>query len=84
MATVACNKDESGMIPSIMQDREGNLDFSCVLGLLAFAVFLYFSYHNYIILGKDFDAGSWGAGAGGLAAGHGAGKLMGNRGDYGA
>jgi hypothetical protein len=68
---------------SIFTDKEGNLDVSVVLGIIAFFAFVYFGYHQYIILAKDFDPQSFGLGAGGLAAGHGAAKLMGNKGDYG-
>lgn len=68
---------------AIFTDREGNLDISVVLGVIAFMAFLYFGYHHYIVLGKDFDPLSFGTGAGGLAAGHGAAKLMGNKADYG-
>lgn len=71
------------MVPSILQDREGNLDLSAVLGVLAFLAFLLLSYHAYIMLHQQFDAMGWGAGAGGLAAGHGWGKKLSNQGDYG-
>lgn len=70
------------MIPNILQDKEGNLDLAALLGIVAFLSFLLLSYHAYIDLKQTFDAGSWGMGAGGLAAGHGAGKLMSNKGDY--
>lgn len=70
-------------IPAVLQDKEGNLDLSAVLGALAFIAFLYLSWHAYVDLKQSFDAGSWGVGAGGLAAGHGAGKLFSNKGDYG-
>lgn len=71
-------------VPTILQDKEGNLDLAAILGIVAFAVFLMLSYHAYIIGTNPFDPMSWGTGAGALAAGHGAGKLMSNRGDYGA
>ena len=65
-------------------DKEDNLELASILGFLAFLVFIYLSYHAYVELKEPFDAQSWGIGAGGLAAGHGAGKLMGNKGDYGS
>jgi hypothetical protein len=68
---------------SVFTDREGNLDIAVLLGLIAFAAFIYFAWHQYIVLGKDFDPQSFGLGAGGLAAGHGAAKMWGNSGDYG-
>lgn len=70
------------MIPSVLQDKEGNLDFSCVLGLLTFAAFIYLSYHAYVELKQQFDAMGWGTGAGSLVALHGAGKWASNKGDY--
>lgn len=71
-------------IGSALTDKEGNVDITVILGLIAFFAFLYFGYHHYIVLGKDFDPMGFGAGAGGLSAGHGAAKLMSNKGDYGA
>lgn len=68
---------------AIFTDREGNPELASILGIIAFVAFLYFAYHGYIVLSKDFDPLSFGTGAGGLAGGAGAGKLMGNKGDYG-
>ena len=68
---------------SVFTDKEGNPDISVILGIVAFAFFMYFGYHHYIVMGKDFDPLGFGTGAGGLAAGQGAAKLMGNKGDYG-
>lgn len=70
-------------IYGVFTDKEGNLDISVVLGILAFVAFLVFSFHSYIVLKNAFDPQAFGIGAGGLAAGHGAAKLMGNKGDYG-
>lgn len=71
-------------LPAVLQDKEGNLDLSCVLGVLAFIGFLLLSYHAYVMLAQAWNPLDWGTGAGALAAGHGAGKLMSNKGDYGA
>lgn len=71
-------------LPTILQDKEGNLDLAAVLGIVAFIGFLALSYHAYIALAQAWNPMDWGTGAGALAAGHGAGKLMSNKGDYGA
>lgn len=68
---------------AIFTDSKGNPEIASILGLIAFFGFMYFSYHHYIILGKDFDPLGFGTGAGGLSGGIGAGKILGNRADYG-
>lgn len=68
---------------AIFTDKEGNPELASICGLIAFGAFLYFGFHHYITLGKDFDPMGFGTGAGGLATGVGGGKLLGSRGDYG-
>lgn len=72
-----------GKVFAIFTDKEGNPELASILGAVAFIAFLFLSYHSYVVLKQAFDAQAWGIGAGGLAAGHGAAKLMGNKGDYG-
>lgn len=68
---------------AIFTDSKGNPELASIAGLIAFAAMLFFSYHSYVILHNTFDPMGFGTGAGGLAAGVGAGKVMGNKGDYG-
>ncbi len=72
-----------GKTVNIFLDREGSLDISCVLGAIAFGFFLYFSYHQFIELGKDFNPLSFGTGMGSLLGAMGAHKYCSNKGDYG-
>lgn len=68
---------------SIFTDRQGNPELASICGLIAFGAFIYFGYHHYVTLGKDFDPLGFGGGAGSITALTGGGKLLGNKGDYG-
>lgn len=69
---------------TLFTDRGDNVELASVLTVLAFLAFVYFSYHEYIEMLGDFDPAGWGMGLGSIIAGGGAGKFMGNRGDYGS
>lgn len=70
-------------IINMFLDREGNVDISSILGTIAFGFFMYFSYHQFIVLGKDFSPMQFGAGLGSLLSAIGLHKYASNRGDYG-
>lgn len=70
-------------IINMFLDREGNVDISSVLGTIAFGFFMYFSYHQFIVLGKDFSPMQFGAGLGSLLGAIGLHKYASNKGDYG-
>lgn len=72
------------MFKSLFLDRQDNLDLAAVLGVIAFAAFIFYSFHAYIIHGQTFDPVSFGTGSGGLVTGIGAHKLLSNKGDYGS
>jgi hypothetical protein len=69
---------------AIFTDSKGNPELASIAGIIAFIAFIFFSYHSYVILKAAFDPMGFGTGAGGLAAGVGVGKVMGNKGDYGS
>ncbi len=65
----------------IFTDSNDNWELASILGLVIFTVFTYLAINAYVFLHQTFDPQSFGLGAGGLATGIGAHKLMGNRGD---
>ena len=69
-------------IKTMFTDKDDNLELASVLGVIAFIAFIAFSCFAYIYLRQAFSPMEWGTGAGGLAVGHGAGKLLSNKGDY--
>ena len=70
-------------IKTLFTDKDDNLELASVITFMLVAAFIFFSFYHYFYLGEKFDPQSFGIGAGGIGAGHGAGKMMGNRGDYG-
>ena len=69
-------------LKTIFTDKEDNVELASVITFFLAAAFIAISFYHYWYLGEKFDPQSFGIGAGGIGAGHGAGKMMGNRGDY--
>ncbi len=69
------------VLRNLFTDSNDDWELASILGLVVFAVFLLLSIHAYVILKQTFDPQSFGLGAGGLATGVGAHKLMSNKGD---
>jgi hypothetical protein len=70
-----------GFLRDIFSAKDDSWELASILGFVAFCAYIYFSYHHYISLGKDFDPQAFGLGAGGLATGTGAHKLMSGKAD---
>lgn len=70
-------------IINMFLDKEGNVDISCILGAIAFGFFMFFSYHQFIELGKEFSPLSFGSGIAALLGAMGVHKYASNKGDYG-
>lgn len=69
-------------IRNMFLDKEDNLELASVLTAIGFVAFIGIAVYSYVVAGQQFDPMGFGTGAGGLAAGGGAGKLLGNKGDY--
>ena len=67
---------------TLFTDKDDNLELASIITFILSLAFIYFEYHSVITLRHTFDAQSFGVGSGGIGAGHGAAKLMGNKGDY--
>ncbi len=70
------------LIKDIFTSKDGeSWELASILGFVAFCAYLYFSYHHYVVMAQPFDPLGFGTGAGGLAAGTGAHKLLSGKAD---